>query len=148
MMLHAKMFAPHLLVVPTGSIVAFRNRDRWLHSTFSLSDTGRFNLGPYQAGVQKTVRFKRAGVTYVFCNIHPQMAAVVLSVESPYFGVSDKAGHIMISDVPPGTYSLHIWYENGASQAPKTVHRAIVLGEDHSSMATISIKLAKRIPDC
>jgi plastocyanin len=143
---HNKMFEPHLLVVPMGSIVEFRNRDPWFHDAFSLSDSKRFDLGSHLAGAQKTLRFNRAGVAYVFCNIHPQMGAVVLAVESPYFGVSDRTGHISISNVPPGTYSLHVWYENGAWQAPKTLHRAIVLGDGHRSTATISIALAKLVP--
>lgn len=70
----------------------------------------------------------------------------MLAVESPYFGVSDKTGHISISNVPPGTYSLHVWHENGALQAPKTLHRAVVLGDGHRSTPTISIALAKRAP--
>ena len=143
-----KMFEPHLLVVPAGSIVEFQNRDPWFHNAFSISGNKRFDLGPNRAGGQKTVRFDRAGVAYVFCNIHPQMAAVVLTVESPYFGVSDKAGHISIVNVPPGTYVLHVWYENASSQTLKTLHRAIVLGDNHSCMSAVSIKLGRRIPDC
>jgi hypothetical protein len=90
-----------------------------------------------------TVRFDRAGVAYVFCNLHPQMAAVVVTVESPYFGVSDKAGHISIRNVPPGAYVLHVWYENAASQTLKTLHRAIVIGDDHSCMSTVSNQIGK-----
>ena len=135
-----KMYEPHLLVVPAGSIVEFQNRDPWFHNTFSISGNKRFDLGPNRAGGQKTVRFDRAGVAYVFCNIHPQMAAVVLTVESPYFGVSDKAGHISIGNVPPGAYVLHVWYENAASQTLKTLHRAIVLGDDRRCMSTVSLK--------
>jgi plastocyanin len=148
MMQRDKMFEPHLLVVPAGGIVEFQNRDPWFHDAFSISGNKRFDLGPNRAGGgQKTVTFDRAGVGYVFCN-HPQMAAVVLTVESPHFGVSDKAGHISIGNVPPGAYVLHVWYENAASQTLKTLHRAIVLGDDHSCMSTVSIKLGKGVPDC
>ena len=148
MMQHDKMFEPHLLVVPAGSIVEFQNRDPWFHDAFSISGNKRFDLGPNRAGGQKTVRFNRTGVAYVFCNLHPQMAAVILTVESPYFGVSDKAGHISIGNVPPGTYILHVWYENASSQTLKTLHRPIVLGDNHSCMSMLSIKLGRRTPDC
>ena len=148
MMQHDKMFEPHLLVVPAGSIVEFQNRDPWFHDAFSISGSKRFDLGPNRPGGQKTVRFNRAGVAYVFCNLHPQMAAVILTVESPYFGVSDKAGHVSIRNVPPGTYVLHVWYEKASSQALKTLHRPIVLGDNHSCMSTVSIKLGRRTPDC
>ena len=84
----------------------------------------------------------------MFCNIHPQVAAVVLTVESPYFGVSDKTDHISIGNVPAGTYVLHVWYEHAPSRTLQTLHRAIVLGDDHSCMSTLSIKLGKRVHDC
>jgi len=146
MMQHDKMFEPHLLVVPEGSIVEFQNRDPWFHDAFSISGNKRFDLGPNRAGRQKTVKFNRNGVAYVFCNLHPQMAAVILTVESPYFGVSDKAGHVSIRNVPPGTYVLHVWYEKASSQALKTLHRPIVLGYNHSCMSTVSIRLGGGLP--
>ena len=146
MMQHDKMFEPHLLVVPAGSIVEFQNRDPWFHDAFSISGNKRFDLGPNRAGGQKTVRFNRTGVAYVFCNLHPQMAAVILTVESPYFGVSDKAGHVSIRNVPPGTYVLHVWYSKASSQTLKTLHRPIVLGDNHSCMSTVSIKLGGGLP--
>ena len=100
MIQHNKTFEPRLLVVPVGSVVEFRNRDPWVHSAFSLSDSMRFDLGPRRPGGQRVVRFDHPGVAYVFCDIHPQMEAVVLAVESSYFGVSDKAGHISSATYP------------------------------------------------
>jgi len=55
-----KMFEPHLLVVPAGSIVEFQNRDPWFHDAFSISGN-KLDLRPNRAGGQKTVRFDRAG---------------------------------------------------------------------------------------
>jgi hypothetical protein len=81
----------------------------------------------------------------VFCKIHPQMEAVVLTVESPYFGVSDRTGYISIGKVPPGTYFLHVWYENAVSQALEAL-RPIVVGSQRPSIPTISIALAKQVP--
>jgi plastocyanin len=95
-----KMFEPRLLVIPAGGIVEFPNRDPWLHNVFSVSRSRRFDLGLYEAGVQKAVTFDRAGVSYLFGNIHPEMMAIVLTVDSAYFGVSDKTGHISIGNVP------------------------------------------------
>lgn len=145
-MQHNKSFNPHLLVVPVGSTVEFRNSDPWYHSAFSLFGRVRFDLGSQRPGVGKTVRFGRAGVVYVFCNLHPQMEAVILTVDSPYFGVSDKTGHVSIRNVPPGRYNLHAWYENAASQALKPLHHAILLRDGRCGIPRISIALAKRVP--
>jgi RNA polymerase sigma-70 factor, ECF subfamily len=146
MMQHHKMFEPHLLVVPEGSIVEFPNHDPWFHNVFSVSRSRRFDLGLYRAGVQKAVRFDRAGASYLFCSIHPEMTAVVLTVDSTYFGVSEKTGHISIGNVPPGKYFLHIWYENATPQTLEALRRAIFVGDGGRNLPTISIALSNRIP--
>ena len=145
-MQHNKMFEPRLLVVPVGSTVEFRNRDPWVHSAFSFSKSMRFDVGPRRPGWQKAMRFDHPGVAYVFCEIHPQMEAVVLAVGSTYFGVSDKAGHISIGNVPSGRYSVHVWYENATPQVLSGLHRAILLDGDHRTTPKIFIAMAKRVP--
>jgi hypothetical protein len=143
---HHKMFEPRLLVVPAGSVVEFPNHDPWLHNVFSVSRSRRFDLGLYEAGVQKAVTFDRTGVSYLFCKIHPEMMAIVLTFDSAYFRVSDKTGHISIGNVPPGKYVLHVWYENAAPQVLEGLQRTIFVGDDNRSLPTISIALANEIP--
>lgn len=108
-----KMFAPHLLVVPTGTSVQFPNEDPFFHNVFSLFNGKRFDLGLYESGTTRSVRFDREGVSYIFCNIHPEMGAVILAISTPYYGVSAKNGVVSIRNVPPGGYRLSVWSENG-----------------------------------
>jgi hypothetical protein len=143
---HHKMFEPRLLVVPAGSVVEFPNHDPWFHNVFSVSRSRRFDLGLYEAGAQKAVTFDRTGLSYLFCNIHPETMAIVLTVDSAYFGVSDKTGHISIGIVPPGRYVIHVWYENAAPQVLEGLPRTIFVGDDKRSLPTISIALANEIP--
>src|SRR5215469_15840786 len=84
-----KMFEPHLLVVTRGSTVEFPNRDPWFHNVFSLFNGKRFDLGLYEAGTSRTVHFDREGVSFIFCNMHPEMSAVVVVLDSPYFTVTN-----------------------------------------------------------
>jgi plastocyanin len=135
-----KRFDPDMLVVPVGSIVSFPNRDPWFHNVFSLYRGKRFDLGLYQAGDVKIVRFDRLGPSYIFCNIHPQMAAVILTVGSEYFGLSDKAGRIEISDVPVGRYRLNVWYENANADALQALGRDVVIKDDRT-LPRISISV-------
>jgi|SRR5580704_5680983 plastocyanin len=127
-----KRFEPDMLVVPVGSSVTFPNRDPWFHNVFSLYRGKRFDLGLYQAGDSKVVRFDRVGPSYIFCNIHPQMAAVILTVDSKYYGVTDKGGHTTISGVPAGKYRMHVWYENADADALEALTRDVSVGEDRS----------------
>src|SRR5882724_88559 len=85
----SKSFSPHLLIVPVGSTVEFPNRDPFFHNVFSLFEGKRFDLGLYEAGTSRIVHFDRAGISYIFCNIHPEMSAVVITLPTPFYGVSD-----------------------------------------------------------
>ena len=129
-----KRFEPSLLVIPVGSVVDFPNADPWFHNVFSLYRGKRFDLGLYQAGSQRSVKFDRIGPSYLFCNIHPEMTGVVLAIDSEFFGISDKAGHYSIAGVPPGKYLLHVWYENAqAGSAPGVAtHRSYRRGQSGS----------------
>jgi plastocyanin len=143
---HDKTFEPNLLVVPLGSVVDFPNLDPWFHSVFSLYRGKRFDLGLYEAGSQKEVRFDRPGASYVFCNIHPAMAAVVLTVESEFYGMSDKTGHISIPAVPPGRYRLHVWSENATPEALQALERLIVIGNGSHTLPTLLIPATRQNP--
>src|SRR6266700_5477593 len=106
-----KRFEPHVLVVPVGSVVEFPNRDPFFHNVFSLFDGKRFDLGLYEAGGTRFVHFDKAGISYIFCNIHPEMSAVVVAVATPYYALSDRVGNISIRGIPAGRYMLHVWNE-------------------------------------
>ena len=96
-----KAFEPHLLVVTKGSTVDFPNRDPWFHNVFSLFNGKRFDLGLYEAGTSRTVHFDREGVSFIFCNIHPEMSAVVVVLSSQYFAVPNKQGEFSIASYLP-----------------------------------------------
>ena len=100
-----KRFEPGLLVVPVGSVVDFPNADPWFHNVFSLYRGKRFDLGLYQAGAQRSVRFDRIGPSYLFCNIHPEMTGVVLAVDSSLYAISDKSGRYI--DQRRGAGQIH-----------------------------------------
>jgi plastocyanin len=134
-----KTFHPHLTVVRVGSIVDFPNRDPFFHNVFSLFDGKRFDLGLYEAGATNSVRFDHVGVSYLFCNIHPEMSAVVVAVDTPYYGVSDKSGNVRIANVPDGKYELHVWYERSTADDLSTSTRAVTIEADSRDLGTVTV---------
>ena len=106
-----RTFIPHLQVIPVGSVVQFPNADPFFHNVFSLFEGKRFDLGLYEAGSSKSVTFPREGVSYIFCNIHPEMSAVVLSLSTPLYAIADANESFVLRDIPPGDYKLHVWIE-------------------------------------
>ena len=106
-------FLPRVLVVRVGTTVKFPNNDRVFHNVFSFRDGKKFDLGVYPVGAVKHVTFDREGVSRLFCNIHPNMAAYVVSVDSPYFAASDANGMFTLR-APPGQYSYKVWRAGAA----------------------------------
>ena len=102
-------FIPHVVALQTGSTIRFLNNDPEPHNVYSPE--GRYNLGTWPTGDTKDYTFKRAGVYSQLCNIHPDMLAFVVVLDTPYFAVTDEAGNYAIRNVPPGKYTLVVWHE-------------------------------------
>jgi len=141
---HNKRFEPGLLVVPVGSVVDFPNADPWFHNVFSLYRGKRFDLGLYQAGTQRSVKFDRVGPSYLFCNIHPEMTGVVLAVDSDLFAVTAKNGRYSLAGVAPGKYLLHVWYENTAPELLESLTRPVNIEAQTRTLPAISIAVTKQ----
>ena len=131
-----RTFIPHLQVIPAGAVVQFPNADPFFHNVFSLFDGKRFDLGLYEAGSSKSVTFSRAGVSYIFCNIHPEMSAVVVALTTPLYTIADRNDSFVLSNIPPGDYMLHVWIESipqptleGLSRRVRVPARVVDLGE-------------------
>jgi plastocyanin len=137
-----KSFHPHVLVVPVGSVVQFPNRDPFFHNVFSLFEGKRFDLGLYEAGTTRDVRFDKAGISYIFCNIHAQMSAVVIALDTPYYGISDAHGQVVIPNVPSGRYALHTWYEAALPDKLDGLTRPVVVSENNSSLGLMKLTAA------
>ncbi len=134
-----KSFEPHVLVVPVGSVVEFPNRDPFFHNVFSLFEGKRFDLGLYEAGTTRNVIFDKPGVSYIFCNIHSEMSAVVIAVSSPYYGISDQRGRVSIPNVLAGRYTLRIWYEETLPEELNNLTREVTISEDAASLGAMRL---------
>jgi plastocyanin len=134
-----KMFEPHLLVVQAGSVVEFPNVDPFFHNVFSLFEGKRFDLGLYEAGTSKTVRFDRPGVSYIFCNIHSQMSAVVVAVDTPYYAASSRDGSVAIPNVPPGRYVVQVWHDGTSPASLKALRHEVVVAAGETSLGVLRV---------
>ena len=136
-----KQFSPHLLVVPVGSEVSFPNLDPFFHNVFSLFNGRRFDLGLYETGSQRSVLFPREGVSYIFCNIHPEMGAVIISLATPYY-VEGRSGVLRVPHVPAGDYVLHVWSEDALplSLAESARSIAVKVGVSNSAELKFAVQ--------
>jgi plastocyanin len=110
-------FIPHVLAILKGTTVDFLNSDPVGHNVYWPSISGNKklgrNLGTWPQGVKKSFTFDDLGSVPLLCNVHPEMSAYVVVVPTPYFAIVDKEGKYAIKDVPPGSYTLRAWSEEG-----------------------------------
>ena len=129
-----KTFLPHVLAVPVGSTVVFKNSDNLIHDVFSLSPPAdKFNTGLYRKDEAREQVFDKPGVIELLCDIHAQMQAYVLVGDSPWFAQADATGAFKISGVPPGDYEVEAWHEF----ASKPTRQALVVGRDGAKLALV-----------
>jgi plastocyanin len=134
-----KGFHPSLLVIPAGGKVEFPNRDPFFHNVFSLFDGKRFDLGLYESGSTQFVQFDKPGISYIFCNIHPQMSAVVIALNTPYYAISNWRGEIIMAGVAPGRYQMHVFHSSVAPEVLQAVEREITVTPGDSFLGSFSL---------
>lgn len=105
-----RRFVPLVSVVQTGTAVAFPNRDNIEHDVYSFSPAKRFELHLYHGVPAKPVMFDKPGLVVMGCNIHDQMIAYLLVVDTPWFAKTDARGQAAIDNVPGGAYRLAVWH--------------------------------------
>jgi plastocyanin len=134
-----RMFTPHLQVIPVGTVVQFPNADPFFHNVFSLFDGKRFDLGLYEAGSSKSVMFSHEGVSYIFCNIHPEMSAVVLALSTPLYAIADATDSFVIRDIPAGEFKMHLWIEGVPQPVLDGMDRSIHFSDRAVDLGSLTI---------
>jgi hypothetical protein len=128
-------FSPHVLAMPAAGTLKLTNGDPANHAArfeFSPDDPDNFmKTLPAGGFLGIPVKPDWAGrVAKVTCPIHLWMWGYVLFFEHPYFAVTD-AGQARITNVPPGTYNLHVWHEG--------------LGTTYASSLTLAAPVETRV---
>ncbi|PYL04569.1 MAG: hypothetical protein DME31_03185 [Verrucomicrobia bacterium] len=111
-------FIPALLPVRVGTKVEFPNLDDTYHNIFSYSPAKRFDLGRYRPDERPIPSqvFEKPGLVTLRCDIHEHMRGLILVLSTPYFVMTDTAGHFRLSGLPAGHYTLKAWIDSRTTQ--------------------------------
>ena len=134
-----KTFSPHVLTVPTGSTVDFPNLDPVFHNAFSNYDGQVFDVGLYQPGTSRAVRFARPGIVRIFCNIHSSMTAIVAVLDSIWFDTTKSDGRFELRDVPPGEYQLKVFHERATAASLNAAQRPVLVTDKPAGLPPIVV---------
>ena len=119
-------FVPHVLIIPIGpkgTTIAIINEDPLTHNihTFSI-DNAPVNQAQPKTVKEITATFEVPETIKVQCDIHTKwMSAWFITVDHPYYAVSDSGGKFKLTDVPAGTYQLQVWHETLGTQTKEVV---------------------------
>jgi plastocyanin len=105
-----RTFIPHVLPVQTGTKVRFPNSDDIRHHVYSFSPAKPFQLPLYEGTPANPESFDRAGVVTLGCNIHDQMSAFIVIVDTPHFATTAADGRATLRDLEAGRYTVRVWY--------------------------------------
>jgi plastocyanin len=103
-------FEPFVLIVPVGAEVAFPNLDEVRHHVYSFSPAKTFELKLYSRDETRTVKFDKAGVVGLGCNIHDDMSAFIRVVDTPFAAKTSARGEAVVRDLPAGPATVTIWH--------------------------------------
>jgi len=107
-------FIPALLPIQVGTTVEFPNLDDTYHNIFSYSPAKRFDLGRYRPEERPIPSevFDKPGLVTLRCDIHEHMRGLILVLSTPYFVMTDTAGHFRLGGLPAGHYTLKAWIDS------------------------------------
>ena len=140
-----KAFHPPLVVVPVGGKVEFPNNDPFFHNVFSLFEGKRFDLGFYESGSTRFVQFDRPGISYIFCNIHAEMSAVVIALNTPYFGISGPNGEITLAGVPAGRYVMEVFHASAQPEDLQSYKREVTVSGENFSLGAVRLDETEKL---
>lgn len=136
--LHHCAFNPHVLAVPVGSTIAFRNAEPMLHNVHAMfvDRAGRtrtwFSEGLPELGSMYETRIEQPGIVKLVDDAgHPWMLGWMHAFVHPYFGVSDAEGRFQLTGIPPGQYVVRAWHEGfrvtGETESRRPVYSAPIV---------------------
>lgn len=108
-----RAFHPHVLVIPTGSLVHFPNRDNTQHHVYSFSAAKTFDIELYADQPEAPITFDKAGIVELGCNIHDHMQGFIVVTGNGIHGRTDESGTVTL-DLPAAAgnapVSLRAWH--------------------------------------
>ena len=119
-------FQPFVLIVPVGAEVSFPNLDPFHHHVYSFSRAKTFELKLYGQDETRRVRFDRAGVVGVGCNIHDEMSAYIRVVDTPFTAKTTAGGPALVRDLPPGPATVVVWHPHLRTSGGEIIRRVVI----------------------
>jgi len=138
-----KEFVPRVSVVQTGASVEFPNHDKIRHHVYSFSSAKSFEIPLYKGTPADPIQFDQPGVVKLGCNIHDWMGANIFITDTPYFGISDANGNVVLRDLPAGDYKIFVWHPQQSNDTSSTAQQ-VALKDTGSQVVSFTVEKKKQ----
>jgi plastocyanin len=117
------VFVPRVVIVRRGQAVRFDNSDRFNHGVMTASTVkaNQINVFVPPGKPLEHVFEPQKHPVQVGCSLHGWMRAWVFVLPHPWAAVSDEQGKFVITDVPPGRYTLWLRHPDTGLQERKAI---------------------------
>lgn len=119
-------FHPHVLLFPAGSTIDIKNSDGILHNIHTTS-TANPATNQAQPKFKPKINIKIEKPEFpikVVCDAHNWMSGYWISMDQPYYAVTDASGNFKITDLPAGDYEVDVWHETLGKKTEKVTIKA------------------------
>ncbi len=134
------IFEPHVLAVMKGNQVLVKSSDPVGHNVHTLLRNTSFNQVVSQNGalpIPITRADNRPG--QVVCDIHTWMTAWWLTLDNPYFAVTNEKGEYEIRNVPAGSQKVVVWCEASGFLTPSN-GSPVTISADEATVKDVTIE--------
>ena len=136
-------FVPYVLVIPVGSTVEFGNLDPFRHHVYSFSAAKKFELKLFGQGETRPVRFDRAGLVSIGCNIHDNMQAFIQVVDTPFARKSDASGRVTLRGVPAQVRQVRVYHPLLRAPGNQTT---VAVNASRDATVPVTVRLRRPAP--
>jgi plastocyanin len=133
-----RAFIPGVLVVATGTEVAFPNNDSVSHQVYSFSQARSFQLPLYKGATRPPVKFDKPGLVVVGCNIHDEMVGYIYVTDAPAFGQTDAQGHLRLEKLAEGTHQVRFW-NPWLAESDASLRRSVALSSGGATELSLQL---------
>lgn len=117
------VFTPHVISAVVGGTIETKNLDATGHSVhFNFLAGAGFAGALIPGGAVRKVDVKVAerSPTPIECDVHPWMRAYAIATETPFVGISDENGELVIKKLPTNRpIKLKLWHEHSQGAIEK-----------------------------
>jgi plastocyanin len=132
-------FEPYITAIQLGQTVTFENLDPVLHNVHTRPTESRnreWNVAQMAKGRPVVLEFKQPENFIRFeCNVHPYMVGYICVMPHPFFALTKEDGRFLISNVPPGEYTVVASHRRAS-----LVEQKIVVRDDESPQVEFTLR--------